>query len=121
METKPSYPQSDARLTLVVERRAATRERRSAWRHHGRAARSSRSHLHRRPSDTDRGDLEGVAVMIPIPQGSSAWFATGHTDMRKGFVGVALIVQETLEHDPHSEHLFVFRGRRGRPDWSRRN
>ena len=41
------------------------------------------------------------------------WLATGHTDMRKGFDGLALIVQETLKRDPHSGHLFVFRGRRG--------
>jgi hypothetical protein len=38
---------------------------------------------------------------------------TGHTDMRKGFDGLALIVQETLRRDPYSGHLFVFRGRRG--------
>jgi transposase len=41
------------------------------------------------------------------------WLATGRTDMRKGFDGLALIVQETLKRDPHSGHLFVFRGRRG--------
>jgi len=67
----------------------------------------------RTPSDTDRGDLEGASVMIPIPQGSRVWLATGHTDMRKGFDGLALIVQETLRRDPHCGHLFVFRGRRG--------
>jgi transposase len=33
--------------------------------------------------------------------------------MRKGFDGLALLVQETLKRDPHSGHLFVFRGRRG--------
>jgi transposase len=26
---------------------------------------------------------------------------------------LALLVQETLKRDPHSSHLFVFRGRRG--------
>ena len=41
------------------------------------------------------------------------WLATGHTDMRKGFDGLALLVQETLKRDPHHGHLFVFRGRRG--------
>jgi transposase len=41
------------------------------------------------------------------------WIATGHTDMRKGFDGLSLIVQETLKRDPHGGHLFVFRGRRG--------
>ena len=51
--------------------------------------------------------------MIPVPAGVRAWLATGHTDMRKGFDGLALIVQETLKRDPHSGHLFVFRGRRG--------
>ena len=40
--------------------------------------------------------------MIPIPAGVRVWLATGHTDMRKGFDGLALIVQETLKRDPHS-------------------
>ena len=51
--------------------------------------------------------------MIPIPQGVKVWIATGHTDMRRGFDGLALLVQEVLKRDPHSGHLFVFRGRRG--------
>ena len=51
--------------------------------------------------------------MIPIPAGVRVWLATGRTDMRKGFDGLALIVQETLKRDPHCGHLFVFRGRRG--------
>lgn len=51
--------------------------------------------------------------MIPIPTGVRVWLATGHTDMRKGFASLALIVQETLKRDPHGGHLFVFRGRRG--------
>jgi transposase len=33
--------------------------------------------------------------------------------MRKGFDGLAVLVQEKLGHDPHGGHLFVFRGRRG--------
>lgn len=33
--------------------------------------------------------------------------------MRKGFDGLALRVQEVLKRDPHSGHLFVFRGKRG--------
>lgn len=51
--------------------------------------------------------------MIPVPGGVRVWLAAGHTDMRKGFDGLALLVQETLRRDPHCGHLFVFRGRRG--------
>jgi len=32
--------------------------------------------------------------MIPISSGARVWLVTGHTDMRKGFDGLALIVQE---------------------------
>ncbi len=51
--------------------------------------------------------------MIPVPAGVHVWIATGHTDMRKGFDGLAVRVQEVLKRDPHSGHLFVFRGKRG--------
>ena len=51
--------------------------------------------------------------MIPVPSGVRVWLATGHTDMRRGFPGLALMVQEMLKRDPYSGHLFVFRGRRG--------
>ena len=51
--------------------------------------------------------------MIPAPSGARVWLAAGHTDMRKGFDGLALKVQEVLKRDPHGGHLFVFRGRRG--------
>jgi transposase len=60
--------------------------------------------------------------MIPVPAGVRVWLATGHTDMRRGFPGLALLVQETLKADPHSGHLFVFRGRAracSRSDWRR--
>ena len=40
--------------------------------------------------------------MIPVPSGVRVWLATGHTDMRKGFPGLALLVQEKLKRDPHS-------------------
>ncbi|WP_425455525.1 IS66 family insertion sequence element accessory protein TnpB [Azospirillum griseum] len=40
------------------------------------------------------------------------WLATGCTDMRKGWNGLALQVQEVLKRDPHGGHLFIFRGRR---------
>ena len=56
--------------------------------------------------------------MIPVPSQTASgavrvWLATGHTDMRKGFTSLAVLVQETLKQDPHAGHLFVFRGRRG--------
>ena len=51
--------------------------------------------------------------MIPVPSGVRVWLATGRTDMRRGMDGLALQVQEALRRDPHSGHLFVFRGRRG--------
>jgi transposase len=51
--------------------------------------------------------------MIPLPAGVRVWLATGHTDMRKGFPSLALQVQEILQRDPLSGHLFCFRGRRG--------
>jgi transposase len=52
-------------------------------------------------------------MTIALPSGARVWLATGHTDMRKGFDGLALLEQETLQRDPHTGHLFVFRGRRG--------
>jgi transposase len=51
--------------------------------------------------------------MIAFPAGVRVWLATGHTDMRRGFDGLALLVQKQLKRDPHSGQLFVFRGRRG--------
>lgn len=51
--------------------------------------------------------------MIAVPIGARVWLATGRTDMRRGFDGLALQIQETLKRDPHCGHLFVFRGRRG--------
>jgi transposase len=51
--------------------------------------------------------------VIGLPAGVRVWIATGHTDMRKGMNGLALLVQEHLERDPHGGDLYVFRGRRG--------
>jgi transposase len=79
---------------------------RSATSYHGRG----------RSRDFDGGG--GCAVgwtgpMIPLPSGVRVWLATGHTDMRKGFASLALLVQEVLKRDPLGGHLFCFRGRRG--------
>jgi transposase len=48
-----------------------------------------------------------------IPPGARVWIAMGHTDMRKGMQGLALIVQQALRRDPFGGDLFVFRGRGG--------
>lgn len=48
-----------------------------------------------------------------LPAGTRIWLAVGQTDMRRGFDGLAAIVQEKLSADPFSGHVFVFRGRRG--------
>ena len=36
-----------------------------------------------------------------IPPGARVWIAMGHTDMRKGMQGLALMVQQSLKRDPH--------------------
>src|ERR671935_176679 len=51
--------------------------------------------------------------MIGFPADTRIWIACGATDMRKGFDGLAAIVQLQLAEDPFSGQLFVFRGRRG--------
>lgn len=51
--------------------------------------------------------------MIGLPAGTRIWLAAGVTDMRKGFDGLAALVQTQLAEDPFSGHVFVFRGRRG--------
>lgn len=51
--------------------------------------------------------------MIGLPTGTKVWIAAGTTDMRRGFDGLASIVQIQLQEDPFSGHVFVFRGRRG--------
>ena len=51
--------------------------------------------------------------MIGMPHGARIWLACGATDMRRGFDGLAAMVQTQLAADPYAGHLFVFRGRRG--------
>ena len=41
------------------------------------------------------------------------WLVAGVTDMRKGFDGLAALVQTQVAEEPFSGQLFVFRGRRG--------
>ena len=51
--------------------------------------------------------------MIPVSSAVRVWLAVGHTDMRRGMNGLALQVQQALQHDPHAGDLYVFRGKRG--------
>jgi transposase len=51
--------------------------------------------------------------MIPVRSDVRVWLASGHTDMRKGMRGLALLIQEGLGRDPFAGDVFVFRGRSG--------
>ena len=51
--------------------------------------------------------------MISFPSGVRIYIACGLTDMRKGFPGLSMLVQDILKEDPFSGSVFVFRGRRG--------
>ena len=50
--------------------------------------------------------------MIALPPGVRVYLACGITDMRKGMVGLAMLVQQNLADDPLSGALYAFRGRR---------
>jgi transposase len=39
--------------------------------------------------------------MIPVPMGTQIWVACGATDMRRGFDGLAMMVQEVIKKDPY--------------------
>jgi transposase len=51
--------------------------------------------------------------MSPAPLPTRVFLACGVTDMRKGFDGLAVLVQQVLAKNPHSGALFAFRGKRG--------
>jgi len=51
--------------------------------------------------------------MIPAAAGVKIYLACGVTDMRKGFPGLSMLVQDVLRQNPFSGHVFLFRGRRG--------
>ncbi|EEJ8591580.1 IS66 family insertion sequence element accessory protein TnpB [Salmonella enterica subsp. enterica] len=51
--------------------------------------------------------------MISLPSGTRIWLVAGVTDMRKSFNGLGELVQHTLDENPFSGHLFIFRGRKG--------
>ena len=50
--------------------------------------------------------------MFSIPRQVKIFVALGPTDMRRGFDGLSGMVQQTLQQDPLSGHLFLFRNRR---------
>ncbi len=50
--------------------------------------------------------------MLSISRTTRVFLATGPTDMRKGFDGLFALVENVIEQDPFSGHLFVFRNRR---------
>ena len=48
-----------------------------------------------------------------LPPADQVYLACGFTDMRKGFDGLAALVQTALSLDPYGGALFIFRRRRG--------
>jgi transposase len=50
--------------------------------------------------------------MIGISAGARVYLACGVTDMRKGMVGLAMLVQQTLGENPFEGAVYAFRGRR---------
>ncbi|MFB3138533.1 MAG: IS66 family insertion sequence element accessory protein TnpB [Phycisphaerales bacterium] len=50
--------------------------------------------------------------MLTVPQQVKIFVALQPTDMRRGFPGLCGEVQSTLQEDPLSGHLFLFRNRR---------
>ena len=53
--------------------------------------------------------------MISVPAGTRIWLAAGVTDLRRGFDGLASLVQITLAENPFAGHVFLFCGKRGDP------
>jgi transposase len=54
-----------------------------------------------------------ASAMIALAPSTRIFLACGATDMRKGFDGLAVLVQQALEASPHCGALFAFRGKRG--------
>ena len=50
--------------------------------------------------------------MMIVQPGVKVHLAPVYTDLRRGLDGLAVMVEQVLEQDPFSGHLFVFRGRR---------
>ena len=50
--------------------------------------------------------------MMLVPAGIKVHIAVGYTDLRKGLDGLAVLVEQMLQKDPFSGHMFVLRGKR---------
>ncbi len=50
--------------------------------------------------------------MIALSASARVYLACGVTDMRKGAVGLAMLVQQSLSEDPFDGSVYAFRGRR---------
>ena len=50
--------------------------------------------------------------MIALSPGGRVYLACGVTDMRKGAVGLAMLVQQSLLENPFDGSVYAFRGRR---------
>jgi len=50
--------------------------------------------------------------MLMLSPNTRIFVATSHVDMRKSLDGLSLLVQEVLQQNPLSGHLFVFLNRR---------
>jgi transposase len=50
--------------------------------------------------------------MIGVSANARVYLACGVTDMRKGMVGLAMLVQQTLGENPFEGAVYAFRGRR---------
>jgi IS66 Orf2 like protein len=56
-----------------------------------------------------------AAAMIPVPSGARVWLASGHTDMRKGFDGLALLIQEIVAEFPDAREFREARNEKDPP------
>ena len=50
--------------------------------------------------------------MLTVSRTTRVFLAIEPTDMRKGFDGLFALVENVIQEDPFSGHLFVFRNRR---------
>ncbi len=110
----PVTIESRARGYLVADSTAAsaTRDHRQHRDRHRHSARQAARHC-RRDQRAHRAASAARPRMIGLPSNTRVWIVAGHTDMRKGFDGLAAVVQTALAENPFCGHVFVFRGRRG--------